>query len=80
MNTILKNWSWLRVARITLGVFIIGEGIHSSEWGFILLGIAFTIMPILNIGCCSNGTCATFTPNQHLTALDNEEVIFEEIK
>jgi hypothetical protein len=78
MKQLFSNWNILRIARIALGVFIIGEGINSGQWGFIFIGALFTIMPLLNIGCCANNSCSTpvnDTPSSH-----QEDVIFEEIK
>lgn len=78
MQQLFSNWNILRIARIALGVFIIGEGVNSSQWGFIFIGVLFTIMPLLNIGCCANNSCST--PITNTSTSQQEDVVFEEIK
>jgi hypothetical protein len=77
LTTYLKGWDFSRVLRLILGVFIIGQGVQSNDWSFILLGSLFTLMPILNIGCCGTNGCSTST----LKSKENkEEVTYEEVK
>lgn len=79
MNTIFSNWNLMRVVRLALGVFIIGEGVNSHDWSFILLGGVFTLMPIFNIGCCANNSCQTSLKKNNTDA-NSDEVTFEEVK
>lgn len=79
MNRVFSNWNLMRVLRLLLGVFIIGEGVNSHEWFFILLGALFTLMPIFNFGCCANNSCQT-SINKGNTDENNDDVIFEEVK
>ncbi len=53
----LNRWNFIRVIRLLLGVSILIQGFYTMEVAFILLGIVFTAMPILNIGCCATGSC-----------------------
>lgn len=73
----LKNWNFMRLLRLALGVFIVVQGILQSDWAFILLGTAFSLTPLFNIGCC--GTQACQVPIEKRKAKSGE-VSFEEIK
>ncbi len=77
MKHYFKNWNFMRVLRLAVGIFIIVMGIQTGDWLFVALGAAFSIMPILNIGCCSTQGCATpRLPRKTNTA----EINYEEIK
>lgn len=77
MKQYLKNWNFMRVLRLTVGIFIIIMGIQTRDWLFVFLGAAFSIMPLFNVGCCSVNGCAT-PPSRRNT--HSEEITFEEIK
>lgn len=55
----LKNWNFMRIVRLVIGIVIIVQGIEYNEWMFVVLGGLFALMPLLNIGCCSTGNCST---------------------
>lgn len=54
----LKNWNFLRVLRLVLGIFILVQGVTTWEIPFIILGAVFTAMPLFNVGCCGTSACA----------------------
>lgn len=67
----------MRLLRLALGIFILGDGIAQKEVMFIIAGAIFTMMPILNIGCCGiGGTCA---PNFTKETNDEKEISYEEV-
>lgn len=76
-NNILYNWSLSRVLRLGLGIFIIVEGIQTDMWMLIALGALFSLMPLLNIGCCATGNCNIVPPNK---ASESADVVYEEVK
>ncbi|WP_317900005.1 hypothetical protein [Aurantibacillus circumpalustris] len=78
MEAILKNWSFLRVVRVALGLFILVQGIVNSDTLSILLGAVFAGMAVFNVGCCGTGGCGISQDKHETTA--NKEVSFEEIK
>lgn len=78
MKNLLKNWNFLRMMRLILGLFILGQGIQSHEWMFILLGVLFTFIPVLNIGCCAGKVCSIRANGNQ--AVKSEDTIYEEIK
>lgn len=49
----------MRVLRLALGIFVIAQGIQSKEWWFVVMGGLFSLMPLLNIGCCGVSGCNT---------------------
>ncbi|HQN55894.1 MAG TPA: hypothetical protein PLC76_01410 [Saprospiraceae bacterium] len=73
-----NNWNFLRLLRLVLGAIILVEGIRSGEVFFLIFGAIFTLMPLLNVGCCSAAYC---NPRQQRTsAYKDEEIHFEEVK
>lgn len=77
MKNYLRNWDIMRVIRLALGIFIIVQGVQTGEWMFILLGGLFSLMPLLNIGCCAVGNC-TVSPSQKQK--DTDDITYEEVK
>ena len=75
---LLSNWGFMRVFRLALGIYIIVQGIHANEWMFIVLGALFSIMPLMNIGCCGASGCNTTQVNTKNNK--NEEVKYEEVR
>lgn len=61
MKKYLKNWDLMRVLRLILGVIIVVQSIYTKEWLFIMLGIAFVLLPIFNVGCCGASSCSVPT-------------------
>lgn len=56
-NSILSGWNFMRAIRLALGIFIVVQGIVTKEWAFAILGGLFSLMPLLNIGCCGASGC-----------------------
>ncbi len=75
----LKNWNFSRVLRVVLGVYLIGDGIQSEQWAFIVVGVLFLAMAIFKWGCCSTNGCET--PISKATDSSTEkEIVYEEVK
>lgn len=49
----LSSFSWLRLARLVLGISFIGEAIASTQWLFLVLGGFFLYQSVMNVGCAS---------------------------
>lgn len=76
MRSYLKNWDFMRLLRLALGIFIIVQGVQTKEWLFVFAGALFSLMPILNMGCCGTSACNTpIRKNQQKT----EDITYEEI-
>ncbi|MEJ5994500.1 hypothetical protein WG904_08725 [Pedobacter sp. Du54] len=74
---LFKNWNFMRILRLAMGIFIITQGVLAKEWALGIMGGLFTFLAILNIGCC--GTSACNTPNKSRKH-QIEEISFEEVK
>ncbi len=79
IHNILYNWNLMRIIRLGLGIFIIVEGIRTKMWILIGLGMLFSIMPLLNIGCCATGNCSV-SPKKKKDSSGIEDVTYEEVK
>lgn len=75
-DQILRGWSFMRIARLALGIFIIVQGIVTNEWALALLGGLFAIMPLLNIGCCGASGCSMPVSKNHKKS---EDITYEEV-
>lgn len=76
MKKYLSNWSFMRVFRLVLGLIIVGTGIYNSEWIIVFLGGYFSLMSILNIGCCAGSSCSTNLKN---STEETEDINYEEV-
>jgi hypothetical protein len=74
-NIIFRDWSFFRILRLAIGLAIIVEGLVSKSWGIAILGLYFTILPLLNIGCCGVGNCSVprSRPGVHGNSLQKEK-------
>ncbi|MCE2963582.1 MAG: hypothetical protein ACK4WA_09405 [Chitinophagales bacterium] len=51
-------WSFMRVIRLLMGVFLIAQGVYAHQWMAVFLGLGFSLLPILNLGCgCEGSSC-----------------------
>ena len=77
MQNIIKNWSFVRLLRLVMGIVLVVEAVKSGMWFLVAVGVVFVAMPLLNIGCCATGNCAV--PTHHLNNT-NDDTEYEEIK
>lgn len=77
MSSIINNWNAMRVIRLVLGIFILIEGVRSQELAVMALGGMFTLMPLLNVGCCSTAGCNTPMRGK---IDEDKEIDYEELK
>lgn len=77
MKNYLKNWNMMRVLRLALGIFIIVQGIMAKEWLLAGLGGLFSLMPLMNIGCCGVSGCSTPVSR---TRKKKEDISYEEVR
>ncbi|HRD57337.1 MAG TPA: hypothetical protein PK504_04775 [Ferruginibacter sp.] len=78
MKNYLRNWNFMRFLRLAMGVFIIVQGVQTQQWLFIILGALFTLMPLLNVGCCAASGCNAPIRSGNKTM--PEEINYEEVK
>ena len=74
-NTLLANWNFMRLFRLLIGVAILVQALVSKDVMFALAGLFFTVLPLLNIGCCGVNGCATPTNKE----IKNKEISYEEV-
>lgn len=76
MKQWIRSWNLMRVLRLALAFSIIYQGIDLKQWLFVAIGGLLTLMPLLNIGCCSTNECATPLS----TSKKNNKTTYTEIK
>jgi len=59
MKNYLRNWDFVRVLRLAIGILIIVQGMMAHQWLLVGLGGLFSLMPLMNIGCCGTSSCNT---------------------
>ncbi|HLP12353.1 MAG TPA: hypothetical protein VK177_10515 [Flavobacteriales bacterium] len=75
-NPILSDWNMLRILRLFLGISILIQGFVAGEWLLVLGGALFSLMPLLNIGCCGQAGCnAPISKNEKKM----EDITYEEV-
>lgn len=77
IQNIIKNWSFVRLLRLVMGIVLVVEAVKSGMWFLVAVGAVFVAMPLLNIGCCATGNCSVSTRHSNNT---NDDTEYEEIK
>lgn len=80
MKKYLRNWNFMRILRLAIGIFIIVQGIIMKEWMFTGLGILFTLMPVFNVGCGASGSCNRPFTRTYRSYDSGENVSYEDVK
>lgn len=79
MTTIFKNWDFIRVLRLLMGLWVGYSAVVDKQPYLLGFSLIFLTQAILNIGCCGVGGCQT----NYKTAQNDsnvEEVSYEEVK
>lgn len=77
MKNYLRNWNFMRVFRLALGVIVMVQGIMANEWLMAGLGGLFALMPLMNVGCCGVNGCNTPIAKSRTKS---EEITYEEVR
>lgn len=81
MRNYIKGWNFMRLLRLAIGIFIIVQGIMMGEWMLAVLGVLFSIMPVLNVGCGGvAGSCNRPFSQSYKTNRLSEDISYEEVK
>lgn len=76
---ILSGWTFMRILYLIIGITLVIQSIMAHQYGMALLGVYFSAMSVLGIGCMG-GNC-NIQSNQTKPNLTNaQEVTFEEVK
>ncbi len=79
MTAVLKNWDFMRILRMGMGLWLIYSAFVDHQPLLGLLGGLFALQAIMNVGCCGAGGCAT--PNTRQSTQKNiEKTQYEEVK
>jgi hypothetical protein len=78
MNTLLSNWSFMRLFRAGIAIWIFVEIWRTGEWLLLAPGSIFALQAIFNVGCCGANGCAS--PQQRNYASETEDVTYEELR
>ncbi len=75
-NRILDGWNFMRVLRLVVGLIVVVQAVITKDILFGTLGGLFTLMPLLNIGCCGSAGCnvPTRRSNKEVKDISYEEV------
>jgi len=76
MRNYLRNWNVMRALRLVFGIYIIVQGFQDHQWIFILLGSVFSMLSLLNIGCCGVSRCNV---PKRSNRKKRQQITFEEI-
>jgi hypothetical protein len=76
-DRILGGWTFVRILRLALGLFIVVQGIATGDWAIALLGGLFATMSLWNIGCCGATGCRTPVAQDHKKP---ENITYEEVR
>jgi hypothetical protein len=66
-SRLLFQWSFIRVVYLLLGILVTIQTVYSGQWFGLVIGGAFLIMGVFNLGCaaktccsgnCSDGSCS----------------------
>lgn len=71
----VSGWTIIRGLRLVVGLVLMWEGIRTGNFSLAVLGFAFALMPLLNVGCGSATGCAAQAKKP-----EGQEISFEEIK
>ncbi len=73
---VLKGWNWMRMLRLFAGIAVAVQGLFSSDWFLIIAGVIFSVLALLNTGCCATGRCGYTNAASSKT---NEKTTYEEV-
>ena len=74
----IKSWSFMRLLRLLMAIFIIFQGVETQQWLFVFAGAIFALLPMFNVGCCGTSACNTNFSSRR--SIQEKETTFTEIK
>lgn len=77
-ETLLKNWDFMRLLRLGLGIYIAIQAIETLSLLSGIVAVFFLFQAITNTGCCGSNGCEI--PQKKNNTNKIEEVEYEEIK
>lgn len=79
-QTIRSDWNVMRIIRLGMGIFILVQAWQVRDYTFAVAGGLFSVLALLNLGCCATGNCGYQAPRSN-TSQPNaaKEPIYEEV-
>lgn len=69
-DRIFKNWNFIRILYLAMGLLIVIQAIAYKQWPMILAGGYFAAMGLFHFGCaagnCFSGACENKTNNDKI--------------
>ena len=75
-QAIITNWTFMRFLRLGIGIAILAQAVITKDILFVFFGLAFTAMPVFNVGCCGTGGCDV-QPEKKVNS--TKEIPYEEV-
>ena len=79
-ESLLRDWSFIRVVRLVLGIMLIGQSFQMQSWAIGLFGGLFVFQSITNTGCCGSTGGGVPRSNVRQTNKSTDEIEYEEVK
>ena len=73
------NWSVMRAIRLAMGIFILIQGWLVADYLFAIAGGLFSVLALLNLGCCSTGGCYTSAAGKKDSSQQAKDTVYEEV-
>ena len=51
MQSIIRDWNFIRIIRLIAGVYLLSYGYSIMDWLIIMIGAALALMAVTNSGC-----------------------------
>ncbi|MFY7788154.1 MAG: hypothetical protein ACOVQA_09795 [Thermoflexibacteraceae bacterium] len=75
-----QNWSFLRAARLLMGLLVIGQGYSMHDSFVMVMGALLGSMALLNVGCCATGSCGVNSSAKKEAQQTDKPIEYEEVK
>lgn len=74
MESLLKNWTIMRIIRLVLGMAALGQAIWLGDIFLGLLAVFLLGTAVMNIGCCAGNCAVPGRPSSENTKIRYEEM------
>jgi predicted Abi (CAAX) family protease len=79
LQTLLRNWTAMRLIRLVLSVIIIAQSIAANDTAMTFAGIFLLLTAVANIGCCGANGCTTSAYKKADPTKKDQPVTYEEV-
>lgn len=79
LQTLLRNWTAMRLIRLVLSIIIIVQSVTANDTAMAFAGVFLLLMAVANIGCCGANGCATPSYKKIDADKKDQPVTYEEV-